>query len=44
VARRGGFFSRLFGGGWPDPDQVVGIVRARSSGEKPEPIERTSLN
>jgi hypothetical protein len=29
AARGGGLLTKLFGGGWPDPDAVVDALRAR---------------
>jgi hypothetical protein len=36
IATRGGsFLARLFGGGWPDPSQVIEALRSRlGSGSK----------
>jgi len=30
ASRGGGFFARLFGGGWPDPARVIEAVRSRA--------------
>jgi hypothetical protein len=32
ASRGGGFFAKLFGGGWPSPSVVVDAIRARSAG------------
>jgi hypothetical protein len=32
AAKGGGFLTKLLGGGWPDPDEVVKRLRARRSG------------
>ena len=29
ASREGGFFKKLLGGGWPDPDEVVEELRKR---------------
>jgi hypothetical protein len=35
ATRGGGFFAKLFGGGWPSPALVIDAIRARSAASAP---------